>query len=67
VRAHEAEAPTPAGHNHPAAGQSHDEIDQHIKRWRKEMAFAIAQHPRLVERARKLGIVLDEDDPGTTH
>jgi len=46
-------------------GESADEVHQHMKRWRKEMAFRIAQHPDLVEKARKLGIVLYDDDQAT--
>jgi hypothetical protein len=46
-------------------GQSSDEVQQHMARWRKEMAFAIAQHPDLVAKAKKLGIVLDDEaEPG---
>jgi hypothetical protein len=32
-------------------------------RWRKQLAFDIAQHPDLVANAKKIGMVLDIDDP----
>jgi hypothetical protein len=51
----------------PPPGHSPDDVDQHMTRWRREMAFRIRQHPHLIEKAKKLGIVLDEDDPGTVH
>jgi hypothetical protein len=34
-----------------------------MARWRKEMAFAVAQHPHLVEKARKLRMQLEDIDP----
>ena len=48
----------------PAPGQSADDIQQQLTRWRRQLAFSIAQHPDLVAKARKLGIVLDEGEPG---
>ncbi len=45
-------------------GQSPDDVEQHMKRWRQELAFAIEQHPDLAAKARRLGIVLDEGEPG---
>jgi hypothetical protein len=40
-----------------------DEVQQHMARWRKQLAFDIAQHPDLVRKAKKIGVELDIDDP----
>jgi hypothetical protein len=47
-------------------GQTPDEVRQHLARWRKQLAFDIAQHPDPVAKAKKIGIVLDidEGEPG---
>jgi hypothetical protein len=45
------------------AEQSPDDVRQHMARWRKELAFSVAQHPHLVAKAKEIGIVLDLDEP----
>lgn len=40
-----------------------------MARWRKQFAFDVAQHPDLLAKTKKIGIVLDldEPEPGTSH
>ena len=47
----------------PQPGQSPDDIQQGLIRWRRQLAFDVAQHPDLAAKARRLGIVLDDGEP----